>query len=113
LYETNLSGEIVRGDGVVRFGRDEDDASGGDGIMVVDVVGRVHAVLQEMERYAQSLETEFIGQAELLEPKEVLVNVFGKVATDELFAAVVEGADTILASTVAESRTLRLLVGNL
>ena len=66
----------------------------------------MEAVLEEVERYAETLEAEFVCQTELAKAEEVFVEVFGKVAADELFAAVVEGTDAVCACVVAEGRSL-------
>jgi len=59
-----------------------------------------------VQGHTEALESEFVGEAELAEAEEVFVEVFGEVATDELLAAVVEGADAVCACVVAESGTL-------
>jgi hypothetical protein len=70
------------------------------------LVATVETVLEEMQRHTKTFETKFVGQTEFAEAEEVLVEVFGKVAADELFAPVVEGADAVCACVVAEGRSL-------
>ena len=74
--------------------------------MVLRLVAAVEAVLEKVKRHTETLEAEFVCQTELAKAKEVFVEIFGKVATDELFAAVVEGTDAVCACVVAESRSL-------
>ena len=66
----------------------------------------VQTVLEKMQGHAEAFETEFVCQTEFTEAKEVLAEVFGKVAADELFTAVVESTDAVCACVVAESRSL-------
>ena len=55
-----------------------------------------------MKGYAEGFQSVFFGQTQFAEAEEVFVEVFGKVAADELFAAVVEGANAVCACVVAE-----------
>ena len=71
------------------------------------VVGAVHPILKQVERHAEGLQAEFVCEAELFEAEEVFVNVFGKVAADELFAAVVECADAVCTDGFSESGALK------
>ena len=74
--------------------------------MVLRLVAAVEAVLEKVERHAETLEAEFVCETEFAKAEEVFVEVFGEVAADELFAAVVEGTDAVCACVVAESRSL-------
>lgn len=74
--------------------------------MVLRLMAAVEAVLEKVQRYTETLEAKFVCQTELAKAKEVFVEVFGEVAADELFAAVVEGTDAICACVVAKSRSL-------
>lgn len=74
--------------------------------MVLGLVATVQTVLEKMQGHAETFETELVGQTELTESKEVFAEVFGKVAADELLAAVVEGTDAVCACVVAKGRSL-------
>lgn len=96
----------IDADGVVGWGRGEQNAIGGDGALVLCLMAAVEAVLEKVQRYTETLEAEFVCQTELAKAEEVFVEVFGEVAADELFAAVVERTDAICACVVAKSRSL-------
>ena len=74
--------------------------------MVLCLVAAVEAVLEKVQRHTETLEAEFVCQTEFAKAEEVFVEVFGKVTADELFAAVVEGTDTVCACVVAKGRSL-------
>jgi hypothetical protein len=104
--EADLVGGRVGCDGFERCRRWEDKAGRRCGALVLRLVGAMHAVLQKVERDAEGFEPVFFCQAQFAEAEEVLVEVFGEVTADELFAAVVEGADAVCAGVVAERRPL-------
>ena len=93
-------------DRVVGWGRGKDHATCGNWPLVLRLVPTVQAVLEEMQRHAETFQTKLVCQTELTEAEEVFVEVFGKVAADELLAAVVEGTDAVCARVVAKSRSL-------
>jgi hypothetical protein len=64
-----------------------------------------------MEWHVEGLQAELSIETELLEAKEIFVNVLRIVATNKLFAAVVECTDTIGASVFGESGTLESRLG--
>ena len=106
LHEADVVGQCVDADGVISWRRGEQDAVGGDGALVLRLVATVQAILQKVQRHAETLEAEFVCQTEFAEAEEVFIEVFGKVAADELLAAVVEGTDAVCACVVAKSRSL-------
>ena len=59
-----------------------------------------------MKGHTETFQTKFRCQTELLEPEEILVDVFGKVTSNKLIATVLERTRTISANIVAQSRTL-------
>ena len=59
-----------------------------------------------MQRHTETLEAKFVRQTEFAKAEEVFVEVFSKIATNELFAAVVEGTDAVCTCVVAKSRAL-------
>ena len=101
-----MIGQGVDADGIVGWRRGEQDAVGGDGALVLRLVAAVEAVLEKVQRHTKTLEAKFVRQTEFAKAEEVLVEVFGKVTADELFAAVVEGTDAVCACVVAKSRSL-------
>lgn len=107
LHEADVRGESFDAEGVVGRGRGEEDAScGRGGALIGGLVAVVQAVLEQVERDAEGFEAEFVGEPEFAEAEEVFVEVFGKVAADELLAAVIEGADAVCACVVAEGGAL-------
>ena len=70
------------------------------------LMAAVEAVLEKVQRHTETLEAKFVRQTEFAKAEEVFVEVFSKIATNELFAAVVEGTDAICACVVAKSRSL-------
>lgn len=97
-------------EGFVRRRRLEAKTGGVRGTLVLRLVGGVHAVLKQVERDGEGFQTELFGQPEFAEAEEVFVQVFGKVATDELLATVVEGADAVCACVIAEGGTLGISI---
>lgn len=73
---------------------------------VVCLVCTMHTILQQMQRHAETFETKLGRQTELFEAEEVFVNVFGKVTTNELIAAVLECARAICTHVFAQGGTL-------
>lgn len=63
-----------------------------------------------MQGDRERLEPEFRGEAEFAEAEEIFVQVLGKVAADELLAAVLEGAGAVGASLFAERGSLEASV---
>ena len=74
--------------------------------MVCSLVAAVEAILEKVQRHTKTLEAEFVCQTKLAKAEEVFVEVFSKVAADELFTAVVEGTDAVCACMVAKGRSL-------
>jgi tRNA U34 5-carboxymethylaminomethyl modifying GTPase MnmE/TrmE len=74
--------------------------------LVLSLVAAVQTVLEKMQGHAEAFETEFVCQTEFTEAKEVLAEVFGKVAADELLTSIVEGTGAVCASVVAKGRSL-------
>ena len=70
---------------------------------LVDVM---HPILEQMQWDTEILEAELVGEPKFAETEEILVEVFGEVAANELFAAVVEGADAVCTGVVAEGGAL-------
>ena len=66
----------------------------------------MHAILQQVEGHTERSKAELLVETKLLETKEILVDVFGKITTDELLAAVVESTDAVCSGIGVESRTL-------
>ena len=93
-------------DRVVGWGRGKDHATCGNWPLVLRLVPTVQAVLEEMQRHAETFQTKLVCQTELTEAEEVFVEVFGKVTTDELLTSIVEGADAVCTCVVAEGRSL-------
>lgn len=60
-----------------------------------------------MERDGHILEPELVRETEFAETEKVFAKFFREVTANELIAAVVEGADTILADVLSKSRALR------
>jgi hypothetical protein len=60
-----------------------------------------------MQGYAERVQAELLGKTKFLQTKVILVNVFGKVAANELFAVVVEGPSTVRTSILTQSRPLK------
>jgi len=106
LYKADVRRETVHAERLVRFGRLECNACVDDWALVLRLVAAVQTVLEKVEWHANSVETKLFHEAELAEAKEVLIEIFSEVAADELFAAVVEGADTVCACVVAECWSL-------
>jgi hypothetical protein len=106
LDNADMIGQGFHADRVVSGWRGEQDAVRSDRALILRLVATVETVLEEMQRHTKTFETKFVGQTEFAEAEEVLVEVFGKVAADELFAPVVEGADAVCACVVAEGRSL-------
>jgi hypothetical protein len=74
--------------------------------LVLSLVATVQAVLEKMQGHAETFQPELVGQTEFTEAEEVLVEVFGKVTTDELLASIIEGADAVCACVIAKGRSL-------
>lgn len=66
---------------------------------VLSLVCIVHPVLQQMEWHAKRCETKLLIKTQLLEPEEVLPNLFGEVASNELLAAVCEGTGSVCSNS--------------
>lgn len=107
MHKADLVANVVGADRFVRRWRLEDQASAGDGSLVLCLVGAVHAVLKKMEGHRECLETQLGRKTKLAEAKEVFVKILSKVAADELFAAIVEGSNAIGTGMIAQSRSLR------
>jgi hypothetical protein len=74
--------------------------------LVLSLVATVQTVLQKMQRHAETFQAEFVCQTEFTEAKEVFVEVFSKVTTNELLASIIEGTDAVCTCMVAKGRSL-------
>jgi len=99
-------------DRVVGWRRWEDHAACGNWPLVLRLVTTVKTVLEEMQGHAETFQAKLVCQTELTEAEEVLVEVFGKVATNELLTSIVEGADAVCTCVVAEGRSLSDVSGD-
>ena len=106
LDQADVRWKVLRRYFVVWFRRWKHDTRPDHNGLIVGIVRAVDAVLQQMQRNTERLEPELIRQAKLFEAEEILIDIFCKVTPNKLFAAVVEGSNTISASGVTKSGTL-------
>jgi hypothetical protein len=106
LYNADVVGESVDADRVVGWRRGEQDAVRGNRALVLRLVAAVESVLEKVQRDAETFEPKLVCQTEFAKAEEVLLDVFGKVTTNELFAAIVESTDAVCACVVAKGRSL-------
>lgn len=65
----------------------------------------MHASLEQMQRYRQAGQRKLLVESELFETKEIVPNVFGEIASNELLATV--DKICVVAATVGKCRALR------
>jgi len=106
LHNADVVGEGVHADRVVGWWRREQDAVRGNRALVLRLVAAVEAILKKVQRHAETFKAELVCQTKFAKAKEVFLDVFGKVTTNELLAAVVEGTDAVCACVVAKGRSL-------
>jgi hypothetical protein len=61
----------------------------------------VHAVLQEVKRYAKVLQAQLLCKSKFPEAEEVFVDVLCEIAANELLASVVERSCAVCAGMIA------------
>ena len=64
------------------------------------------AVLEKVEWHTKRLQTQLVREPKFSKSEKVFVQIFGKVATDELFAAIVERTCAICTCMIAQCRSL-------
>ena len=106
LYQFDLIANTFQGDSLVWRRWLKDQATTDGRALVLCLVSVVHAVLQQVQWYAERFKAKFIGEAQFPEAEEIFAQVFSEVSSDELFTAIIEGADTISTSMIAQGRSL-------
>jgi hypothetical protein len=72
----------------------------------------VHAILEQVERHTKRLQPKFSSKTEFTKSEEVLVQIFGKVATDKLIAAIIERTHAVCTCVIAQSGSLEHISGD-
>lgn len=101
LHQPNLVVHVLLGDSLVGCRRFEDQTTTRNNALTLSLKPTVQAVLEQMQRHTQRFQTKFFSQTQLSEAKEILVEIFGEITTNELLTAIVESAYTICTGMIS------------